>query len=524
MAEGAASAMAPAGPVNLLQGYKRHITSEFCKDRYPYLEDIRSHLKTDDVSMAFGERLFPRLVEQLKNPDMAPENLVEALRTICDLASHQENKCNSIASDVVAAATNLLLHDSVPVKRDAARVISSMAQLIGGRSLMPLGNTSMRKSTSPIQAGPTLPKLVKLLLSSPDEVVKMNVAEALKSLALFRDGCQQIVDQGTVKGVALYLCSRLPDLPESKELSLCLLYLLQMLGQVTMYANNGMRDLWGVGLVAKVIRFLEHIPKETGLAALSPADSTETKRQALRLLWHCGNDPHGRRETLKEAEGVRVITEFLSDGDAKVREAAVCALNVVTLETDGKKDVLKYSTEGLAALLVSDKETAYLIESCIQLVRCASELPAFRFAFARHILKEIWLLEKIFGTTALAAVSPLMGPTEENDTRVQAVRVVEHFLKSRKSADGDLIRTPPVCPLDHIDDPRLFACEECVDIFHHLVDILSLAQAPALHCLEALCSVAKGRQELRGLIDSERVKVPAKCQFEITDMLQSHDF
>eukprot|EP00439_Symbiodinium_sp_Y106_P043657 s2352_g5.t1 len=80
----------------------------------------------DDVSMAQGDRLFPRLVEQLTAPNMAPERLMEALRTVCDLCSHQESKTVAISSDVIAAATHLLLHDAVPVRRDACRVISSM--------------------------------------------------------------------------------------------------------------------------------------------------------------------------------------------------------------------------------------------------------------------------------------------------------------------------------------------------------------------------------------------------------------
>ena len=37
-------------------------------------------------------------------------------------------------------------------------------------------------------------------------------------------------------------------------------------------------------------------------------------------------------------------------------QAAVCALNVISLETEGKKEVLKHSKDGLALLLHSNKE------------------------------------------------------------------------------------------------------------------------------------------------------------------------
>eukprot|EP00931_Biecheleriopsis_adriatica_P009135 TRINITY_DN110232_c0_g1_i1.p1 TRINITY_DN110232_c0_g1~~TRINITY_DN110232_c0_g1_i1.p1 ORF type:complete len:547 (+),score=124.26 TRINITY_DN110232_c0_g1_i1:75-1643(+) len=508
-----AAAQAAEAPkeVTPLQAYNRHIISEHLKDRHPYLEDIRGHLKTDDISMASGERLFPRLVEQLTLPGMDPEKLIEALRTICDMCSHQWNKTTAISSDVIAAATHLLMHEHVPVRRDAARVISSLSLLIGGRGLLPVGSSDLsNKLTLAVGAGPTLPRLSKLLLSCDDELVKLHVAEALQAITIFRDGCQQVVDHGTVVGVTQYLCATLPDLPPTSSLALCLLNLLQTLAAVTMYARDGMRDLLGTGLVAKIVGFLENMAKSgAGLSCVTPEQSTDTARQALRLLWHCGNNPAGRVETL-EAQGVRVITQFLADRDAKVREAAICALNVVALETRGKKDVLQYSLPEVARIIHSDAETTYLQETCVQLCRCASELPAFRFAFARHVLKSIWLLEKVYGTAALAAISPLLGPKEDQETRVQAVTVAQHFLTSNNIAcTGDDIRVPPICPLSHVDEPPAFSFEECVDIIHNLVELSEAAQGPAQECLKAMMALPKPRKELAKLVRAGLVQPPA---------------
>jgi|Transcript_115592 hypothetical protein len=518
MATRTAGEIAAVGQVNLLQGYKRHIVSDFHKDRYPYLEDINGHLKKDEVSMAFGDRLFPRLMEQLMTPDMHPTKLTEALSVICDLCPHQENKVTAVASDVVAAATNLLMHDSVEVRREAARVIGSVAQMVGGRCEMPTGNAKMShklKIASPVKPA-TLPRLANLLLQCDDEIVKKNVAEAFCSMTVFRDGCQQVVDQGSVNDIALYLCYTLPDVPATSNLALCLLNLLQTLAAVTMYANGGMRDIWGTGLIGKVIAFLG---KLDGIPALRPADSTETTRQALRMLWHIGNDPTGRKEMLK-ADGVRVITMYLgSQHDAKVREAAICALNVISLETNGKMEVLKHSTESFARLLHSDQETAYLHETCVQLCRASSELPAFRFAFARHVLKSIWLLEKVFGTTSLSAVSPLLDSKEDLEVRTQAAHVISYFLRSPTPSAGDEIRCPPVCPLSMIYEPAMYAMEECVSIIPNLVSLLDLAREPAVECLEALTDAEKPRKELLELVAESRVKVSEEMLPEIQRML-----
>lgn len=227
----------------------------------------------------------------------------------------------------------------------------------------------------------------------------------------------------------------------------------------------------------------------------------------------------GRKESLK-AEGVRVVTRYLTDKDQKVREAGICALNVIALETQGKKDVLQFSLEAMADLLHSERETAYLQEACVQLARGASELPAFRFAFARRVLDSIWLLEKVYGTTALAAVSPLLFPKEDDDTRTQAAYVTGHFLALKgEPQSGDTIRVPPVSPSELIEEPALFALAECVDILHNLLDILDLAREPALKCLEILTNFTRPREELRKVLSSGRATAPEAAMPEIQRML-----
>jgi hypothetical protein len=499
-----------------LKAYSRHIISDNLRHRHPYLEDIKDNLKSDDVSMAFGDRCFPRLVEQLKTPTLAPEKLSEALQTICDLSAHQENKCIAIASDVVAAATNLLMHQSVDVQRDAARVIASLAHMICGRMCMPLGNRHMPKNlTGALLDGPTLPRLAKLLRTVPgDEIVKMNVARAIHFVCIYRDGCQQVVDHGTVKATANYLCVTLPDLPPTQPLAMCVLFLLRALAAVTMYARDAKRgaesglfltqDVLGCGLIQKIVQFLAKVPMDSGIPALEQEDSTELVRQALRVLWHVGNDPTGRKEMLK-ADAVSVVTRFLADQDSKNRETAVCVLSVIALETPGKKEILKCSKEALATLL-HNKETAFLHETCVQLCRCVAELPAFRFAFARHILKSIWLLEKIFGTPTLAAVSPLLAPEEDAETRAQAAQVVLHFLGT--TSEGDILRVPPVCPMQHILEPANFAMEECVGIMRNLLGLLHFAADPALACIQAMLVSAKAQRELKELLAMDPPVVP----------------
>merc|ERR1711904_736523 len=189
------------------------------------------------------------------------------------------------------------------------------------------------------------------------------------------------------------------------------------------------------------------------------------------------------------------------------------ALNVLSLEIPGKKDILQHSTVPLAELLHSEIETQYLTETCVQLCRCASELPAFRFTFAKHVLKSIWLLEKVYGVTSIAAVYCLMADQDPN-IRIQAVHATRHFLQTMPPSRGDEIRVPPVCPLERIDNPRMFAIEECTGILHNLLFLLGEempqdAQGPALDCLEELTKEVKAKQELLEVLQSGERPVAA---------------
>eukprot|EP00439_Symbiodinium_sp_Y106_P055914 s1352_g7.t2 len=158
-------------------------------------------------------------------------------------------------------------------------------------------------------------------------------------------------------------------------------------------------------------------------------------------------------------------------------------------------------------------------ETCVQLCRSASELPAFRFAFARHVLTSIWLLEKVYGTAALAAISPLLGPKEDLATRKQACDVALHFLTSSTLAHvGDDIRVPPVCPLGHVEVPTAFAFEECMDILHHLVELCDSAPDSAKVCLKALASRELPKSELSKLLRCGLI-VPSSTHREFVESL-----
>jgi hypothetical protein len=158
----------------------------------------------------------------------------------------------------------------------------------------------------------------------------------------------------------------------------------------------------------------------------------------------------------------------------------------------------------------------------VQLCRCASELPAFRFTFAKHVLESIWLLEKVYGVTSIAAVYGLIADADPT-IRMLAVLATRHFLTKTPPARGDEIRVPPVCPLERIDNPSMFAFEECTGILHNLLYLLGEnmqpdAQRVALDCLEVLTTEVKAQQELLEILQSGERPVAAGLLQIVQDM------
>jgi len=130
-------------------------------------------------------------------------------------------------------------------------------------------------------------------------------------------------------------------------------------------------------------------------------------------------------------------------------------------------------------------------------------------------LKSVWLLEKIYGTAALAAISPLLKAEEDVDTRTQATHVMAHFLRHEGPAEGDTIRVPAA----HVQQPVLYAMQQCTDVLHDLLDVLPIAEQPALDCLDAFTNYQKPREILAAILGEGRSSVGPEHEGRVNAML-----
>ena len=117
-----------------LKSYKVNIVSEHLKDRHPYLElPFNDRYKPSEVYRAVFDREIPKLVEILQMKDLKDENYRDALITLNELVSHQENKDMMITQGLVEIASGFLASSHIDVRREAILLLGSLLSITRGR-------------------------------------------------------------------------------------------------------------------------------------------------------------------------------------------------------------------------------------------------------------------------------------------------------------------------------------------------------------------------------------------------------
>ena len=118
-----------------MQSYTLYTTSEFLKDRHPYIPDPnpRPLMDPEQVAIAYNERAVPKLSDLLIYDRLSSEKRLAALHTLNELVSHQETKCDMISNRIVISATNLMKDENADVRFEASYLVGSLLFLDVGR-------------------------------------------------------------------------------------------------------------------------------------------------------------------------------------------------------------------------------------------------------------------------------------------------------------------------------------------------------------------------------------------------------
>ena len=226
-----------------MQSYTLYTTSEFLKDRHPYIPDPnpRPLMDPEQVSIAYNERAVPKLSDLLIYKELSSDKRLAALHTLNELVSHQETKCDMINNGIVKSATNLMEDKNADVRFEASFLVGSLLFLDVGR----------KKFDSEKINYEIMQKLIF------DEVTKVreSVGWLLYRLSLHKDGTLMMNESNTISQMVLafnkYSSSELIE-----ENVIYLLYLLEAIINCSRYDYN-IRQTLGRGLLNSFNKILD---------------------------------------------------------------------------------------------------------------------------------------------------------------------------------------------------------------------------------------------------------------------------
>ena len=226
-----------------MQSYTLYTTSEFLRDRHPYIPNPnpRPLIDPEQVSIAYNERAVPKLSELLIYDKLSSEKRRDALHTLNELVSHQETKCDMINNKIVLSATNLMQDSNPEVRFEAAFLVGSLLFLDVGRKQF-----DSEKSNYEI--------IQKLIY---DEVTKVreSIGWCLYRLSLHKDGDMMMNESNTISQIVqAFNKYSVPELIE--ENAIYLLYLLEAIINCSRYDYN-IRQTLGRGLLNSFNKILE---------------------------------------------------------------------------------------------------------------------------------------------------------------------------------------------------------------------------------------------------------------------------
>ena len=226
-----------------MQSYTLYTTSEFLKDRHPYIPDPnpRPLMDPEQVAIAYNERAVPKLSDLLVYDKLSSEKRLAALHTLNELVSHQETKCDMITNRIVISATNLMKDENADVRFEASFLVGSLLFLDVGRIQFDSEKVNY--------------EIMQKLIFDDVTKVRESIGWLLYRLSLHKDGTMMMNESNTISQIVLAF-NKYSMVQLIEENVIYLLYLLEAIINCSRYDYN-IRQTLGRGLLNSFNRILE---------------------------------------------------------------------------------------------------------------------------------------------------------------------------------------------------------------------------------------------------------------------------
>eukprot|EP01017_Pseudomicrothorax_dubius_P022976 TRINITY_DN24717_c0_g1_i2.p1 TRINITY_DN24717_c0_g1~~TRINITY_DN24717_c0_g1_i2.p1 ORF type:complete len:497 (+),score=80.92 TRINITY_DN24717_c0_g1_i2:36-1526(+) len=443
-----------------MQSYQLHIVSEHLKDRHPYLEaEFRDRYDPTQVTLAVFDRSIPKLVEIILMPDIEEFKYRDAIRTLNELVSHQENKSNIIDSNIHSRLFSFLRHTNIDIRRETILLLGSLFTVERGR----------RKIDAAFFAG------VEAMLFEESRETREACAWCLNRVASGRDGVQLMITHGIVRVMinAYHRFSKL-DAPNFVAETKFVILLLEAF-QPILLTDDGIAFFLGT----KTIKWMNDILRRLRQAPnLLHQMTGKVCHLTLAALGKLAVNPKAKAECIEEGVIFTANSFLVSHSESEVFHALETIM-FCTILLEGKNQCVGAERDEILLQIIK-----LLHHSNVEIVKLAkqtlvniADLPLGFAKIAGHMSVLIDLLDDIFGTRAVShlakllpnpikAATPPLLPAERQEEAKNVMRALGHFIRK-------------------YDDAIVVAVEECVKITEKIAPFLLLRDDKALQDLVA---------------------------------------
>ncbi|EGR27544.1 hypothetical protein IMG5_194070 [Ichthyophthirius multifiliis] len=385
-----------------MQSFKLHIVSEHLKDRYPYLEaEFNDRYDKTEVYHAAFDRSIPKLIEILLMPDIEAFKYRDALITLNEMVSHQENKDIMISSGLVAIASAFLHHKLVEIRREAVLLIGSLVTIMRGRQHV---------------LDTTYEGFQKMLFDQNLQA-REACAWALCRFITGRDGVDQLCKAKIIEHMvnSFLQYTENPNIKEAKFI-VCIL---EAFLNILQY-DNGIIFFIRTGIVARLNQILKN---ENNIYY--------DKQWSLRINYLCLDclakivvNMEGKQEGI-DLYIINTASNFLDSHIQEERKYSSILIMNCSIHLDGKKQCTYVKNDEIIKKLISllDSKDENLRIDVKQALKNISELPdgflviTSILAHNLNYLKEVFSVQngdkRVFEFSVITALSQLLPKTSE---------------------------------------------------------------------------------------------------------------
>ncbi|GMH42144.1 hypothetical protein BSKO_10063 [Bryopsis sp. KO-2023] len=376
----------------------RHVVSEFLKDLHPdYSPPTIKGVIPDEIAVAHGRRVIPKLVDALKLPELPDEGRAHCLRIFNALMPNQEMKAEAIALDVAPSLMKHMTSDTLEVVTLCCQAVETICKVLPGR-LAVVKAGGIQTLTSTLTKAPTY------------------TTAAFEQLCRFKDG-QQAVLQSTSQVIPA-LVALINDEATALEASRD--------GASTLSNLTSTDSGIMLALEAKVPQCMVALVKRV---AEGSSQQEEIGAVIMDICAECFQRM-SRHElgkvSIRENHGIDALASVLSKCVSTVKKAT-SALMGISIDIEGKKAVMDVCFEPLMELIKHEEQDIVdnvraTILNCCENPEASMKVRAVMSPAEREFFLGPLPVHSVGATKFMKEVD-LVGTTSSSDETFQSMEV-----------------------------------------------------------------------------------------------------